>query len=136
MKRRVLLLSAAALLAIGGITADELMGSAGKVCAAPAKTSFADDVLPIFRGYCFGCHQPGGQGSDKSGLDLSTYAGVMRGTKFGKMVVPGDPESSNLMWLLDWRGAPETHMPLGKKKLSTCERDTIRSWIREGAKDN
>jgi hypothetical protein len=22
------------------------------------------------------------------------------------------------MWLLDWRGAPETHMPLGKKKRS------------------
>jgi hypothetical protein len=40
------------------------------------------------------------------------------------------------MWLLDWRGAPETHMPLGKKKLSTCDRDAIRTWIREGAKNN
>ena len=80
--------------------------------------------MPIFRGYCFTCHQPGGQGSDKSGLDLSTYEGVMRGTKFGKMVIPGNPDSSNLMWLLDWKGAPETHMPLGKKKLSVCERNT------------
>jgi hypothetical protein len=52
------------------------------------------------------------------------------------MVIPGDPECSNLMWLLDWRGAPETHMPLGKKKLSICDRDTIRAWIREGAKNN
>jgi hypothetical protein len=69
-------------------------------------------------------------------LDLGSYEGVMKGTKFGPMVIPGDPESSNLMWLLDWRGAPQTHMPLGKKKLSTCERDTIRSWIREGAKDS
>ena len=57
----------------------------------------------------------------------------MKGTKFGKMVIPGDPMGSNLMWLLDWRGAPETRMPHGKKKLSTCDRDPIRAWIAEGA---
>lgn len=136
MTKRLLLLAGAVVLAIGGTTAIEVFDSSTPLCAATAKMSFADDVLPIFKGYCFGCHQPGGQGNEKSGLDLSTYDGVMKGTKFGKMVVPGDPESSNLMWLLDWRGAPDTHMPLGKKKLSTCERDTIRNWIREGAKDN
>jgi hypothetical protein len=26
--------------------------------------------------------------------------------------------------------------PHGKKRLSTCDRDAIRSWINEGAKDN
>jgi len=124
-----------ALLAAGGSVA-MILSSSDQACAASAKTSFADDVMPIFVGRCFSCHQPGGQGNEKSGLDLSTYEGVMRGTKSGKMVIPGDPESSNLMWLLDWRGAPETHMPLGKKKLSTCDRDAIRAWIREGAKDN
>lgn len=92
--------------------------------------------MPILVGHCYSCHTPGGQGSQKSGLDLSTYDGIMTGTKSGKMVIPGDPASSNLVWLLDWRGAPETHMPLGKKKLSTCDRDTIRAWIREGAKNN
>jgi len=102
----------------------------------PGKISFAEDVVPILVGHCYSCHTPGGQGNKKSGLDLSTYDGIMKGTKSGKMVIPGDPESSNLVWLLDWRGAPDTHMPLGKKKLSTCDRDTIREWIREGAKDN
>ena len=57
----------------------------------------------------------------------------MKGTKFGKMVIPGDPMGSNLMWLLDWRGAQETRMPHRKKKLSTCDRDAIRAWIGEGA---
>ncbi len=136
MKRQPLFLAAATLLAIGGTAGLEFIGSSNSLCAAPAKASFADDVLPIFTGHCFSCHQPGGAGNEKSGLDLSTYQGIMRGTKFGPMVVPGDPQSSNLMWLLDWRGAPETHMPLGKKKLSTCDRDLIRAWIREGAKDN
>jgi hypothetical protein len=136
MRRRLLVLGGALFLAIGGTIGEEMIGSFGEVCAAQAKTSFSEDVMPIFVGRCFSCHQPGGQGNEKSGLDLSTYEGVMKGTKMGKMVIPGDPEGSNLMWLLDWRGAPETHMPLGKKKLSICDRDAIRAWIREGAKDN
>jgi mono/diheme cytochrome c family protein len=104
-------------------------------CAAEP-TSFADDVMPIFRGRCVGCHQPGGEGFAKSGLDLSTYAGVMKGTTHGPMVIAGDPDSSNLVWLLDWRGDLQTRMPHGKKKLSTCDRNAIRAWIREGAKNN
>jgi hypothetical protein len=40
------------------------------------------------------------------------------------------------MWLLDWKASPELRMPHGKKKLSTCDRDAIRHWIREGAKNN
>ena len=136
MRRRLVVLGTAIFLAIGGTIGEEIINSSGQVCAAEAKMSFADDVMPIFVGRCFGCHQPGGQGDQKIGLDLSTYAGVMKGTRSGKMVIPGDPEASNLMWLLDWRGAPETHMPLGKKKLSTCDRDVLREWIREGAKDN
>lgn len=135
MGQRLLVLGGAVFLAIGGLIGGELL-SPRQVCAAPAETSFSEDVMPIFVGRCFSCHQISGKGDEKSGLDLSTYEGVMRGTRMGKMVIPGDPESSNLMWLLDWRGAPETHMPLGKKKLSTCDRDTIRTWIREGAKNN
>ena len=76
------------------------------------------------------------EGFDKSGLDLTSYEGVMKGTKFGPMVVPKDADSSNLVWLLDWRGSLQTRMPHGKKKLSTCDRSAIRTWIREGAKNN
>jgi mono/diheme cytochrome c family protein len=107
-----------------------------RACAAQEKTSFTEDVLPIFRGRCFSCHQPGGEGAEKSGLDLTSYEGLMKGTKYGPMVVPGDAQSSNLMWLLDWRASPELRMPHGKKKLSTCDRNAIRSWINEGAKNN
>jgi mono/diheme cytochrome c family protein len=106
-----------------------------EACAAEP-TSFAEDVMPIFRGRCVTCHQPGGEGFEKSGLDLTSYEGVMKGTKHGPMVIPRDPDSSNLVWLLDWRGSPEVRMPHGKKKLSTCDRNAIRAWIREGAKNN
>ena len=98
--------------------------------------SFREDVVPIFVGRCVSCHQPNGEGTAKSGLDLTSYAGVMKGTKFGPMVIAGDPESSNLMLLLDWRASPDLRMPHGKKQLSSCDRNAIRAWIREGAKDN
>jgi mono/diheme cytochrome c family protein len=130
------LMGAAVALAIAGLIGFEITGPSSEACAAAAKMSFADDVLPIFRGRCVGCHQPGSPGTEKSGLDLTSYEGLMKGTQYGKMVIPGDPESSNLMWLLDWRASPELRMPHGKKKLSTCDRDTIRAWIREGAKNN
>jgi hypothetical protein len=69
-------------------------------------------------------------------LPPSSYEGVMKGTKFGPMVIAHDPDASNLMWLLDWRGSAQLRMLHGKKRLSICERDAIRAWIREGALNN
>jgi mono/diheme cytochrome c family protein len=105
-------------------------------CAAQPATSFSEDVLPILKGRCVSCHQPGGSGLDKSGLDLTTYEGLMKGTRHGPVVVAGDPETSNLVWLLDGRASPQIAMPHGKKRLSICDRNAIRAWIREGAKAN
>jgi mono/diheme cytochrome c family protein len=147
MKRQPLLLAAGAALAVVAAVGMTLTTSSPAYCqaapkAAPkaqtsqSKKSFREDIVPIFKGRCESCHQPGGEGAQKSGLDLTSYAGVMKGTKFGPMVIPGDPDSSNLMRLLDWRAAPELRMPHGKKQLSSCDRNDIRAWIREGAKDN
>ncbi len=126
---------AAALAGLAAIAAGLVMPPSD-ACAADVQVSFSEDILPIFKGRCVDCHQSGGEGYEKSGLDLTTYEGVMKGTKFGPMVIPRDPGSSNLMWLLDWRAKPELRMPHGKKKLSTCDRDAIRTWIQQGAKDN
>jgi len=104
--------------------------------AAEPPTSFQDDVLPIFVGRCISCHSQNGEGFKASGLDLTSYKGVLTGTKFGPMIIPGDPDSSNLMRLLDWRTSPQLRMPHNKKQLSVCDRNAIRAWIREGAKDN
>lgn len=121
------------LVVVGGLS---VMGRTGPVWAANEEESFAEDVFPIFKGRCIDCHQPGGAGYETSGLDLRTYEGLMKGTKYGAMVDPGRPETSNLIWLLDWRASPELRMPHGKKQLSPCDRDAIRNWIRQGAKNN
>ncbi len=103
-------------------------------CAQQQQISYADDIAPIFRGWCVSCHQPGGQGTVASGLDLTTYAGLMKGTKFGPMVIPGDPDRSNLIVLIE--GRADISMPLGHKPLPDCLRRNIWSWIFQGAKDN
>jgi len=145
MTRKPLYFAAGAALAVVTVAGAVLTSSDPAYCqAAPksqvttsqSKQSFREDIVPIFKGRCEACHQAGAEGTDKSGLDLTTYAGVMKGTKFGPMVIAGDPDSSNLMRLLDWRVAPDIRMPHGKKQLSSCDRNAIRAWIREGAKDN
>ena len=137
------LLTVAALTLVAVHSSAVVVDACGQETRSPAKqlppqetTSFAEDVFPIFKGRCVDCHRPGGAGYEASGLDLTTYEGLMKGTKHGPMVIPGDPDSSNLMWLLDWRASPELRMPHGTKKLSTCDRTEIRRWIREGAKSN
>ena len=48
------------------------------LCAAEPQ-SFSEDILPILKGRCAGCHESGGAGYEKSGLDLTTYEGVDEG---------------------------------------------------------
>jgi mono/diheme cytochrome c family protein len=132
METRLLGIIVGVAVAAVGVASYEAAGQGAK----RPTVSFKEDVLPIFKGRCVDCHTPGGKGFEASGLDLSNYAGVMKGTKFGPMVIAGDPEASSLMALLDWRVAPQIRMPHGTKKLSTCDRDAIRRWINEGALDN
>jgi cytochrome c len=135
MKRRPLLFVSAIALGAGIVTSAGIM-NAQNACAATEAVSFKEDILPLLKWRCASCHEPGGAGYEKSGLDLTSYAGVMKGTKFGPMIIPREPESSNLMLLLDWRASPALRMPHGQKQLSTCDRSSIRTWIRQGAKDN
>jgi hypothetical protein len=129
VKKSLLVASIAAFVAFEAATAPDL-------CAAGPPQSFSEDILPLLKWRCSGCHEAKGEGLEKSGLDLSTYEGVMKGTKFGRMVIPGDAASSNLMMLIDWRVSPQIRMPHNKKQLSKCDRDAIRAWINEGAKNN
>ena len=135
MKRRPLLFVSAIALGAGIVTSAGIM-NAQNACAAGEAVSFKEDILPLLKWRCASCHEPGGAGYEKSGLDLTSYAGVMKGTKFGPMIIPREPESSNLMLLLDWRASPALRMPHGQKQLSSCDRNSIRTWIRQGAKDN
>lgn len=98
--------------------------------------SFKDDVFPIIQLRCLSCHQPGGAGFEKSGLDMRTYESLMAGTKHGSMIVPKSAFSSNLIAVIDHRTDSKLYMPHNKKRISKCERLLFRFWINQGAKNN
>lgn len=113
---------------------------AGVAMAATASAeepiSFKDDVVPVLQVRCMECHQPGGDGFVQSGLDLTSYDGVMKGTKFGPVVVPGDAMMSNFLVVVDGRASQAIRMPHERKKLTKCEIDILRRWVNSGAKNN
>lgn len=100
--------------------------------------SFKNDVFPIIRDYCLNCHIPGAKGYIKSGLDLSTYESLMKGTIFGAVVIPGDSETSTFTKLLEGTNKG-LKMPAGLNASGTLDRQyilTLRKWVKQGAKNN
>ncbi|MGC2166255.1 MAG: c-type cytochrome domain-containing protein [Gallionella sp.] len=104
----------------------------------PSEVSFKQDVQPILYDYCVNCHSPGGKGYVKSGLDLTSYQGIMKGTRFGKVVIPGNSEVSTFTKLLTGTNKG-LKMPMGLNSSGTLDRQFIlvlRKWVNQGAKDN
>ncbi|HUX24633.1 MAG TPA: c-type cytochrome domain-containing protein [Burkholderiales bacterium] len=103
---------------------------------APSGVSYKKDVQPILTKYCAECHTPGGKGFVASGLDVTSYATLMKGTKFGKVVKPGDALTSTLNMLVEGRANAAIRMPHGRAKLPDKDIATLKAWVNEGAKDN
>jgi hypothetical protein len=101
---------------------------------ATEEVSFTLDVLPILSSRCVSCHSPGGAGYKASGLNLTTYDGLMKGTKHGPIVVPGDPLTSNLDVLIE--GRAQVQMPHDQRPLLKCQQEIIRNWVKQGAANN
>jgi hypothetical protein len=105
--------------------------------AAQREVGYKADVRPILDDYCMGCHVPGGKGYEKSGLDLRTYEGLMKGTKFGPVIQPGSSLTSTLNVLVSGHANPAISMPLGVKGGLPKEKvDLLNEWVNQGAKNN
>lgn len=93
-----------------------------------ATVSYRQDVQPILSQSCVSCH--GGS----AGLWLDRYERVLAGSSRGPVVVPGDPEQSELYRRITGQSRPA--MPLNGSPLSQHEIDVIRTWISDGAPNN
>jgi hypothetical protein len=106
-------------------------------CAGEETISFSQNVKPILDQNCLSCHQPGGEGLESSGFSMVTYDELMKGTKFGPMIIAGDAEGSNLVVLMEGRADPSISMPHGSMKpVKKADTQMIRMWIDQGAKNN
>jgi hypothetical protein len=114
-----------------------LQALADKPAHPPKEISFKADIRPVLDDYCMSCHVPGGKGYEKSGLDMRTYQSLMKGTKFGSIIKPGNSYDSTLIVLVEGRADPSISMPYGVKgSLSKDKIAVLRKWIDQGAKDN
>lgn len=99
--------------------------------------SYAKDIQPIFDRECSSCHTGDGAGLLASGFNTGSYEEVMKGTRYGTMIEPGDPLSSSLYRLISGREVhPSIRMPQGDSMLPESDIERIEAWIRQGAQDN
>src|ERR1017187_5087535 len=109
-----------------GILAICGLGARGWGQVRPA--NYEDDVKAIFARRCLGCHNAGEM---RAGLNLESFAGVLKGGGSGDAVIAGRASGSLLYRAVAREdGAPQ--MPLGKAKLPDAEISTIREWIQQG----
>ena len=112
-------------------------GSAPPPAGTPAPTatpggnatvSYRRDIHPIFNRNCVSCH--GGQ----AGLYLDSYDHLMAGSAHERVLIPGDPQASELVRRIT--GASQPAMPMGGTPLPASDIDVIVTWIAEGAPNN
>jgi WD40 repeat protein len=95
--------------------------------------SYARDVRPFLTKYCLECHN---SKEAKSGLDLESYKGLRAGGDGGAVVIPGQPDASRLVLMVEGKKKPK--MPPKKARFHPSAREipVLRAWIAAGAKDD
>jgi len=90
---------------------------------------FERDVLPILKAKCARCHNAKAR---KANLDLTSYAGVMKGGETGKIINTDEPKKSSLYEMIH-----EGYMPPDGENLPTeKEQALITEWIAGGARSS
>ncbi len=106
-------------------------GQPARAADASRPVSFINDVAPILKEKCFGCH---GAKNPKGKLDMTKYASFRKGGTKDDPIVPGHPDDSYLITALtatDKKRMPpkESGAPLPQNQIELIER-----WIEQGAK--
>jgi hypothetical protein len=112
----------------GDIHPETSAAAAAKQEQASSSPLFAKEVRPILAARCYGCHGPDVQ---QNGLRLDSLAGILKGSEYGKVVVPGHSGNSRIVRRLLAQERPQ--MPYGGPPLSNDQIATIRRWIDAGA---
>jgi mono/diheme cytochrome c family protein/uncharacterized membrane protein len=88
------------------------------------------EVRTILAHNCYSCH---GEAKTKGGLRLDKKEFVMEGGKSGAVIVPGQPEKSELYRRVTLPATHKKVMPSKGKHLSDKEIAVLGHWIKQGA---
>lgn len=96
-----------------------------------AATFYGARIAPIFEDHCLVCHSTSKR---KGGLQLDSYAALLRGGKHGAVIKPGDAKGSDLFRRVSLDRTHKDFMPAeGKPPLSDEQRKLLELWINAGA---
>ncbi|QDU93837.1 c-type cytochrome domain-containing protein [Lignipirellula cremea] len=109
----------------GRMAAPEVRRATGK-----ETVSFVNDIAGILVANCNNCHIGAQRAS--GGLNLGTFATMLRGGDSGSPITPNDPAGSLLVQKLKGMGGGQ-QMPLRKSPLPPEQIALIEKWISEGA---
>ena len=130
-----------ALMALAAATSFALTASADDAPLPPASTktgvTYDTDMKPLFDASCVKCHSGD---RPKARLHMDTLEGVLKGTKEGKIVTPGDSANSFIIKAVahattdhdSWM--PPLNNKAGIPQLTPDQIGLIRAWIDQGAK--
>jgi hypothetical protein len=124
------------LLGAGLVLAGLTLAATTIVGCGERTVSYSAQVQPIIEQHCMDRHQPGEPGYEVSGLEMTSYASLLQGTRFGPIIEPGEPMNSVLNQLVEGRAHPSIAMPHGRDRLPDSEIALLRRWVEQGALDN
>ncbi|MFN3323996.1 MAG: PSD1 and planctomycete cytochrome C domain-containing protein [Bryobacteraceae bacterium] len=84
---------------------------------------FKSEVLPVLEKRCAQCHNAE---QKMAGLDLSSFAGLMKGGSSGPAIAPGHPEKSLIIRMIE-----SGQMPMGAK-IPDAEKQLLKAYIEQG----
>ncbi|MFO0938122.1 MAG: c-type cytochrome domain-containing protein, partial [Gemmataceae bacterium] len=94
------------------------------------KPTFEEDVAPILKQHCNGCH---GNEKQRADLNLATYGKLMEGGSSGVVVKAGDSEGSRLFTLTAHKEEPK--MPPKSARIPDAQIEIIKLWIDQGLRE-
>src|SRR5436190_20986364 len=93
----------------------------------PSPSLYRDQVEPLLGKSCAPCHNAKVK---QGGLDLSTRESLLKGSEHGPVVIPGNPNDSQLYKVVAHISEPA--MPFKGKKLPDEDVAKISDWIKAG----
>ncbi len=94
-------------------------------------TLFTAMVHPILEKKCYSCHN---EEKTKGGLIMTDSISLMKGGESGRVLLPGNADSSLMVESMLLPLEDEKHMPPdGKPQLTAQEKEIIIAWINAGA---
>ena len=96
----------------------------------PAAPDFEHEVYPVLQRACFECHDAK---KAKGGLRLDQREEAMKGGEDGPVIVPGQPDRSELLRRITLDRSDDAAMPSRGETLAAEDISRIRKWIEAGA---